>query len=174
MTIFTAQRKGLCNACTQARHVRLSRNYSITHGSERSIVMNVSVCICVCLSVCRPSRISREPHQISLRKIVYSGSAGRWYDRIANKEVLQCTGQDTLSHFLSTRHSLLPSSDMSPDWANPRRRTWLFDVTRTNHIPDFLVVHGVALRLRYDTRCYFNVRSKADISQLNLPHGTDN
>jgi len=22
----------------------------------------------------------------------------------------------------------------------------------------------------YDTRCYFNVRSKADISQLNLPH----
>ena len=30
--------------------------------------------------------------------------------------------------------------------------------------------------LRYDTRCYFNVRSKADIglSQLNLPNGTDN
>ena len=28
--------------------------------------------------------------------------------------------------------------------------------------------------IRYDTTCYFNVRSKADISQLNLPHGTDN
>jgi len=28
--------------------------------------------------------------------------------------------------------------------------------------------------IRYDTRCYFNVRSKADTSQLNLPHGTDN
>ena len=28
--------------------------------------------------------------------------------------------------------------------------------------------------IRYDTRCYVNVRSKADISQLNLPHGTDN
>ena len=28
--------------------------------------------------------------------------------------------------------------------------------------------------IRYDTRCYFNLRSKADISQLNLPHGTDN
>ena len=26
--------------------------------------------------------------------------------------------------------------------------------------------------IRYDTRCYFNVRSKADISQLNLPHDT--
>jgi len=24
------------------------------------------------------------------------------------------------------------------------------------------------------TRCYFNVRSKADMSQLNLPHGNDN
>jgi len=28
--------------------------------------------------------------------------------------------------------------------------------------------------MRCDARCYFNVRSKADISQLNLPHGTDN
>ena len=28
--------------------------------------------------------------------------------------------------------------------------------------------------ISHDTRCYFNVRSKADISQLNLPHGTDN
>jgi len=25
-----------------------------------------------------------------------------------------------------------------------------------------------------DTICYFNVRSKADISQVNRPHGTDN
>jgi len=31
-----------------------------------------------------------------------------------------------------------------------------------------------SVTIRYDTRCYFNVRSKADISQLNLPHGTDN
>ena len=28
--------------------------------------------------------------------------------------------------------------------------------------------------IRYDTGCYFNVRSKADMSQLNLPHGTNN
>jgi len=26
----------------------------------------------------------------------------------------------------------------------------------------------------YDTRCYFNVRLKADMSQLNLPHGNNN
>ena len=28
--------------------------------------------------------------------------------------------------------------------------------------------------IRYDTRYYFNVRSKANMSQLNLRHGTDN
>ena len=28
--------------------------------------------------------------------------------------------------------------------------------------------------IRYDTRCYFNVHSKANMSQLNLPHGNDN
>ena len=28
--------------------------------------------------------------------------------------------------------------------------------------------------IRYDTRCYFNVRSQADMSQLDLPHGTNN
>jgi len=27
--------------------------------------------------------------------------------------------------------------------------------------------------VRYDTRCYFNLRSKADLSQFNLPHGTN-
>jgi len=32
--------------------------------------------------------------------------------------------------------------------------------------------HNVTVR--YDTRCSFNVRSKADMSQLNLPHGNDN
>ena len=35
-------------------------------------------------------------------------------------------------------------------------------------------VHQAAKLVRYDTIRYFNVRSKADISQLNLPHGTDN
>ena len=28
--------------------------------------------------------------------------------------------------------------------------------------------------IRYDTRCYINVRSKADMNRLNLPHGDDN
>jgi len=30
------------------------------------------------------------------------------------------------------------------------------------------------IMIRYDTGCYFNVRSKANMSQLTLPHGTDN
>jgi len=29
-------------------------------------------------------------------------------------------------------------------------------------------------KIVYGTRCYFSVRSKADTSQLNLPHGTNN
>jgi len=35
----------------------------------------------------------------------------------------------------------------------------------------WILVLATAVTIRYDTRCYFNVRSKADISQLNLPHG---
>ena len=38
--------------------------------------------------------------------------------------------------------------------------------------------HPVAARrrstIRYDTTCYFNVRSKADMSRFNVPHGNDN
>jgi len=35
------------------------------------------------------------------------------------------------------------------------------------------VEHQSFVKVRYDTRCLFNVRSKANMSQLNLPHGTD-
>ena len=39
----------------------------------------------------------------------------------------------------------------------------------------YLVVRaGTNVMQFYDTRCYFNVLSKADMSQLNLPHGTIN
>ena len=34
--------------------------------------------------------------------------------------------------------------------------------------------HPVAGAVRYNTRCYFNVRRKADVSQLNLPCRTKN
>ena len=34
--------------------------------------------------------------------------------------------------------------------------------------------HRVGIRIHTRERCYFNVQSKADMSQLNLPHGTNN
>jgi len=46
------------------------------------------------------------------------------------------------------------------------------------HQPVIVVVaaflYVLAGTIRYDTRCYVNVRTKANMSQLNLPHGTDN
>jgi len=45
----------------------------------------------------------------------------------------------------------------------PAARNWMFDIGQWS-----------LKTIRYDTRCCFNVRSKANISQLNLPHGTDN
>ena len=36
------------------------------------------------------------------------------------------------------------------------------------------IAAALAVFVRYDTRCYINVRSKANMSQLNLPHATDN
>jgi len=35
-----------------------------------------------------------------------------------------------------------------------------------------IVSHSVLETIRYDTRCYFYVRSKADVSQLNLAYRT--
>jgi len=35
--------------------------------------------------------------------------------------------------------------------------------------PVTVVLTGYEDTIRYETRCYFNVRSKADMSQLNLP-----
>ena len=36
-----------------------------------------------------------------------------------------------------------------------------------------LISYSQRSAIRYDTKSYFNVRSKADISQLNLPHATE-
>ena len=52
--------------------------------------------------------------------------------------------------------------------------------TLTTRLPSRPTTSGGKLLIRtltsllYNTRCYFNVRSKANMSQLNLPHGTDN
>jgi len=49
---------------------------------------------------------------------------------------------------------------------------WKWPVVQHKHIlikPIIYIGLLFVFDLRYDTRCYFNVRSKADISQLNLP-----
>jgi len=56
---------------------------------------------------------------------------------------------------------------------------WSTAIPKPHHLlphlkPDWFYLSGTGLPWLYDTRCYFNVRSKADISQLNLPHETDN
>ena len=57
---------------------------------------------------------------------------------------------------------------------------WLIDWIGNERVPKIIVNGSIFFFLnnnrhfgtiRYDTRCYFNVRLKADISQLNLPHG---
>jgi len=42
------------------------------------------------------------------------------------------------------------------------------------YAPDGQANTALYSTIRYDTRCYFNERSKANMGQLNLPHGTGN
>jgi len=58
-------------------------------------------------------------------------------------------------------------------------RAWRLPLTASRPHVDSIEVTGQNATLTHydttrDTRCYFNVRSKADMSQLNLPHGTNN
>ena len=46
--------------------------------------------------------------------------------------------------------------------------------TDTDKHTDMQTDTGPYDKIRYDTRCYFNVQSNADMSQLNLQHGTNN
>jgi len=55
--------------------------------------------------------------------------------------------------------------------------TFTVETSVNNHVDIWVRSHFIRNlydTIRYDTRRYFNVRSKANMSQLNLPHGTDN
>jgi len=52
------------------------------------------------------------------------------------------------------------------------RNGWLFHAPYSHCT--FVLKGAQTRQIRYNTRCYFNVRSKADMSQLSLPHGNDN
>ena len=62
-------------------------------------------------------------------------------------------------------------------WDRPIVWNW---IANANNKARICVIFGSVVKnqvsLRYDTiiRCYFNMQSKADMSRLNLPHGTDN
>jgi len=46
-------------------------------------------------------------------------------------------------------------------------------LSRIDDVTELLRISDATVTKRYDTIRCFNVRSKADTSQLNLPHGTD-
>ena len=72
---------------------------------------------------------------------------------------------------LWARYHSVSQPTVSEHWRKYKALTLTNETQRLfNHHQD----HNEKGTIRYDTRCYFNVRSKADISQLNLPHGTDN
>ena len=54
----------------------------------------------------------------------------------------------------------------------PDFKTWIHVYVNDAHKKLYTVIRKCTSR--YDTRRYFNVRSKANMSQFNLPHGTDN
>ena len=55
-----------------------------------------------------------------------------------------------------------------PGWPFPVLKCKHFFSNKT-HGSNFIKQHSETTR--YDTRCYFDVRAKADMNQLNLPHG---
>ena len=66
-------------------------------------------------------------------------------------------------------------SDTDPD--TDQRRAVHVDHSSAHHrhAPTINTrAHTQRHAIRYDTRCYFNVRSNADLSKLNLLHGNDN
>ena len=72
----------------------------------------------------------------------------------------------------TTRNAAVSHADRHRDTTQQPRGT----LTTSAYSGEVFGVHNfkISCTIRYDTRCYINVRSKANMSQLNLPHGTDN
>ena len=94
---------------------------------------------------------------------------------------------DTVCSLMGFRYNFRNSEisdDKSDTIVTPRSRQWVtvgstlplsMKSASTSHFNKlFSLWTWSALYLRYDTRCYIDVRSKANMSQLNLPHGADN
>jgi len=90
---------------------------------------------------------------------------------------LKCivTGDETwIYHYdpESTQQSMQWKHASSP---SPRKFKVQASISWQDNVTTFWDAQSVLLTdfmpIRYDTRCYFNVRSKADMNRLNLPHG---
>ena len=72
--------------------------------------------------------------------------------------------------FRTTRVSRYQIGKTNVDFTEARDSDWQWRISWTMCKP---APRSREITIRYDTRCYFNVRSKANMSQLNPPHGTD-
>jgi len=92
------------------------------------------------------------------------------------KSTTKATGKSSLFCFSRLRSRNSRKYSLQPFMATKRRFSSL-QLHNCHHLfTDFKKFQKrlwISVDIRYDTTCYFNVRSKADISQLNLPHGTD-
>ena len=109
-----------------------------------------------------------------------SGICGFWYQQIRSTLVdprrpemaicrhivvtlhqptrIRSTAEQLVQHTHTRLMALCPGL---PGWASTRKVKPIWILLKQEIV-------------RYDRRCYYNVRSKADISPLNLPHGTNN
>jgi len=76
--------------------------------------------------------------------------------------------------YLSTHFCAVLELVVVADLTEATRQRPTFDTDAILSVNDYGAGVSHLEVLRYDTRCYFNVRSKADMSRLNLPHGDDN
>ena len=86
-----------------------------------------------------------------------------------------CSSPPNIRRFASASQHSAESARSSSSSLNVNANVCvLHDVWICLFLNSFFLFLYFSLTIRYDTRCYINVRSKADRSQLNLPHGTDN
>jgi len=105
---------------------------------------------------------------------------------VSGRGVTSCDGQQTETFALNCNLTLTITSLLVSLFVNnyfEKNGLHVADVVRLDALVAYRHKHTQHLfpqlevpydTIRYDTRCYFNVRSKANMSQLNLPHGTDN
>jgi len=101
------------------------------------------------------------------------GSAMWSLNLVMSECSLSGRGQSHVSNFyiVDLENFATASRQYKGDIHNSIRSRFVYDTYKTMEATQLRYgwVH-----IGYDMRCYFNMHSKANMSQLNLPHGTDN